>query len=147
MSACSVKATSTPDEVPPPAPVKKEGIPGPAVEGAWTSNCEYLYSQTYRRIGIKFTSDVFERIESRFSDSLCKISVSEKITKGLFYFTENENSEYYTIEYKEDLGNGWSSLTNEKVYKDTLNNLLYLSNFRMGFDVKKENMMPLKAIN
>lgn len=141
VSACGVKVEGGDTPVIP----ENKGIPGPNITGSWRSDCiPDTMSSSYKIIESTFRKSSVSRKTRLYRDYNCTRMTDEKTQNGTFKFIGKENDGSYTIEYRMELGNGWHSLPKEKVVLD--NDVLYISDFVIGQDVRKQSMYPMQKV-
>lgn len=119
-------------------------VTGPDVEGIWTSSCLYdSFQSAYKIMRAEFKGSTVTRSSNTYSDAACTKSVKINESKGIFRWSEATAYGGYKIDYKFDLGNGWTSNTYEEVLLENGN--LYLSEFRIGFGTIDKNFPMKKA--
>jgi hypothetical protein len=143
LGACSIKTSGG---APPAADNggffdQKATVPGPAVEGEWTSLCARKYQDTYRIFNFKFKGDTVARNEVLFSDAKCKVKAGEKFNHGRFRFIDAFADGGFGIEYAFDLGSGLTTFPQEKLAVD--GTALYISDFQTGEMARVNEKEPL----
>lgn len=132
LAACSAKVEG---DAASPAPIKEafeNKIKGPDVEGVWTSTCLYdSFEGAYKVMRAEFKGATLQRSSNLYSDNGCK-QISKKVeVKGIFRWAQTTTYGGFQVDYKLDLGNGWTSNTKEEVFVDK--DVMYLSEYRVGF--------------
>lgn len=142
ISACSVKMDGG-GEV--PAVPEAKGIPGPNITGSWRSECiPDTLSANYKIIESTFRNSAVSRKTRYYRDYDCTRMSDEKTQNGTFKYISKDGDGSYTIEYRMDLGNGWHSLPKEKIVLD--GDVLYISDFVIGQQVRKQSMYPMQKV-
>lgn len=148
LSACSVEMDGGSGKNTPankPSAAFPHQIDGPVVEGVWTSACIYeSFDSAYKIKRAEFKEQNIVRSANQYSDSSCtKLSKKDEVL-GLFRWAKETGYGGFQVDYKLDLGGGWTSNSKEEILIE--NGLMHLSDFRVGFG-RIDKSFPMKLVS
>jgi hypothetical protein len=118
-------------------------VDGPIVEGTWTSACIFdSYESAYKIKRAEFKGQNIVRTANLYSDSSCAQLSKKDEVLGLFRWAKETGYGGFQVDYKLDLGGGWTSNTGEEILIE--NGSMYLSDFRIGFG-RMDKTFPMKS--
>jgi hypothetical protein len=146
LSACSVETDgsggggATPEA---PKVAFPHQVQGPVVEGTWTSACIYdSLESAYKIKRAEFKGQNIVRTTNLYADSTCTQLSKKDEVFGLFRWAKETGYGGFQVDYKLDLGGGRTSNSKEEILIE--NELMYLSDFRVGFG-RIDKTFPMKS--
>lgn len=114
---------------------------GPDISGYWKSECVLdKYNDAYRQRSLKVDLRQVVRTDNVYNDKDCTVLQKKTEYKGAFRWLKQTTYGGYQLEYKFDLGGGWTTSLKEEILVEE--NSLHLSNFLLGYD-SIDKTMPL----
>ncbi len=124
--ACTAKIEG--GESAPPADPFAHKIQGPDLTGAWSSGCVLdSVRNLYVQKTIVFQGKNVARTRNHFQDSQCAQMIEKDESAGVYRWLKTTEYGGFQVEYKFDMGNGWSIYQKEEIL--TENGNLYLSDY------------------
>lgn len=143
-SACSAKTDGGGGAGPVPVEPFDNKITGPSVEGVWTSVCLLdSFEKKYKTKSAEFRGNTIKRTANLYEDRLCQKLSTKNELSGVFRWSDRTSYGGYVVDYKLDLGNGWTSATREEILVD--DGTMYSSDFAVGFGTIDKDFPMKKA--
>jgi hypothetical protein len=151
VAACSAHVDSGPDgsSSPPTKQIasgdfSKPAIPGPNVEGDWSSGCSSGGFRTNRVVTLSFHGNSFAYTSTAYSDTNCHSAQSVDHRSGTFQFSQVNADGSYGIDYKYFQNGTTYIYEQQKLLLVNLN--LYISEFVFATNIQVNKNLPLTKL-